>query len=155
MFQDIFVKYWRYLDESQKRSVEEIWVQLGFEKGKRGEDGRMALGMDMVEYQLRIAGELIDILSDPQVDTRVTGFNPDKWQRQLLDVVDKRRLPFFSIFYHSKDFYVGTWNYFSSQLTQNTVSLQYSRIQTEFVRSEYPCFTQYQVYTKTFQTNRL
>lgn len=84
--------HWDNLDEHQKSIVTEMWISLGFEKSKKRsiyDENRLSLNINMVYYQLAYGGELIDIQSDPQKDSRVTGFHPDAWQRKMLDAVDR------------------------------------------------------------------
>jgi hypothetical protein len=91
---ELIVNYWDYLDERQKDQVGEWWMQLGFGKSKRQVviDTKLTLDISIVNYQLAYGGELIDIQSDPQKDDRVAGFYPDKWQRDMLDIVDRSKL---------------------------------------------------------------
>lgn len=87
----MFVKYYKYLDDTQKEKILYFWASLGFgrpESVKRRPDKQFNLDIDLVYYQLQYGGRMIDVLSDPKKDERVTGFWPDAWQRRMLDAVD-------------------------------------------------------------------
>ena len=47
----------------------------------------MTIGEDPVDWQLRVFGEHMDRSFDSQKDDRVK-FEPDKWQREVLDKLD-------------------------------------------------------------------
>ena len=49
----------------------------------------MAIGEDPVDWQLRVFGEHMDRSFDSQKDDRVR-FEPDKWQREVLDRLDAK-----------------------------------------------------------------
>ncbi|CAJ0558517.1 unnamed protein product, partial [Mesorhabditis spiculigera] len=88
-------QHWEHLDEKQRDDLSNIWHSLGFapftsrKVSTEAKAQKLTLKMNPVYYQMRYGGELIDIQSDPQKDERVTGFHPDAWQRDMLDVVDK------------------------------------------------------------------
>jgi len=50
----------------------------------------LAVGLPSYRFQLMYAGHLMVRNVDSAPDDRVSGFYPDKWQRDLLDVVDKK-----------------------------------------------------------------
>jgi hypothetical protein len=67
------------------------WASLGFGRpdSVKRRDKQYDLDIDLVYYQLKYGGRMIDVLSDPCKDERVTGFHPDAWQRRMLDAVDQ------------------------------------------------------------------
>lgn len=84
-----FTKYWPHLDEQQREKITDLWITLGFYKHPKKKAGReFDLNIDLIYYQLFYGGRLVDVQSDPKEDDRVTGFKPDAWQREMLDVVD-------------------------------------------------------------------
>lgn len=71
-----------------------FWASLGFGKAeslKRRPDKQMDLQIDLIHYQLKYGGRMIDVLTElaTKKDDRVTGFSPDAWQRKMLDAVDQ------------------------------------------------------------------
>uniref|UniRef100_A0A0N5BAM6 Helicase ATP-binding domain-containing protein n=1 Tax=Strongyloides papillosus TaxID=174720 RepID=A0A0N5BAM6_STREA len=85
-----FALHYENFDNKQKEKIDEYWALLGFSdktKNKRLQS-QLTLDIDLIYYQLEYAGRYIDVLSDPKKDNRVTGFSPDKWQRDMLDAVD-------------------------------------------------------------------
>ncbi|KAI6202421.1 hypothetical protein M3Y96_00946700 [Aphelenchoides besseyi] len=86
---ECFTKHWKHLDNAQKEKIQDYWCFLGFYKNPKKMNREFDLGIDMIYYQLYHGGRLVDVLSDPQEDDRVTGFWPDAWQRNMLDVVDR------------------------------------------------------------------
>lgn len=89
----MFVKYYNFLDEQQKEKILYLWASLGFGKPelKRRPDKQMDLQIDLIHYQLKYGGRMIDVLTElaTKKDDRVTGFSPDAWQRKMLDAVDQ------------------------------------------------------------------
>uniref|UniRef100_A0A1I8AIS0 Helicase ATP-binding domain-containing protein n=1 Tax=Steinernema glaseri TaxID=37863 RepID=A0A1I8AIS0_9BILA len=85
---DCFNIYYQHYDERQKSKLREIWRSLGFDTTKKS-DMKLDMKINMIYYQLKYGGRLVDIQSDPAKDDRVTGFSPDGWQRRMLDVVDR------------------------------------------------------------------
>ncbi|VDK60417.1 unnamed protein product, partial [Anisakis simplex] len=89
---NLLTVHWNYLNEQQKNVVNDLLVQLGFDTNKKrptNDQNRLSLNMNLIYYQLVYGGEIIDILCDPQRDSRVTGFRPDAWQREMLSAVDR------------------------------------------------------------------
>ena len=85
-----FTKHWQHLDEQQREKVTDLWITLGFYKHPKKKSTReFDLGIDLIYFQLYYGGRLVDVQSDPKVDDRVTGFKPDAWQREMLNVVDQ------------------------------------------------------------------
>ncbi|KAL3083269.1 hypothetical protein niasHS_011071 [Heterodera schachtii] len=88
----ILTKYYDHLDSQQKDKIQTLWLSLGFgvaDSSKRRADKAYNLDIDLVYYQLQYGGRMLEILSDPKKDERVTGFLPDAWQRKMLDAVDQ------------------------------------------------------------------
>uniref|UniRef100_A0A914MJR9 Uncharacterized protein n=1 Tax=Meloidogyne incognita TaxID=6306 RepID=A0A914MJR9_MELIC len=90
----MFVKYFNFIDEQQKEKILYLWASLGFGKAdslKRRPDKQMDLQIDLIHYQLKYGGRMIDVLTElaTKKDDRVTGFSPDAWQRKMLDAVDQ------------------------------------------------------------------
>ncbi|KAI6233832.1 hypothetical protein M3Y99_00875100 [Aphelenchoides fujianensis] len=86
---ECFIKHWKHLDDKQKEKIQDYWSVLGFYKNPKKSSRDFDLGIDLIYYQLYHGGRLVDVQSDPQEDDRVTGFWPDAWQRNMLDVVDR------------------------------------------------------------------
>uniref|UniRef100_A0AC35TV20 Helicase ATP-binding domain-containing protein n=1 Tax=Rhabditophanes sp. KR3021 TaxID=114890 RepID=A0AC35TV20_9BILA len=87
-----FSQHYENFDDKQKEKIDEYWALLGFSdkvKNKR-QQAALTLDIDLIYYQLQYAGRYIDVLSEPEKDNRVTGFAPDKWQRDMLDAVDSK-----------------------------------------------------------------
>uniref|UniRef100_A0A915LR67 Uncharacterized protein n=1 Tax=Meloidogyne javanica TaxID=6303 RepID=A0A915LR67_MELJA len=99
----MFVKYFNFIDEQQKEKILYFWASLGFGKAeslKRRPDKQMDLQIDLIHYQLKYGGRMIDVLTElaTKKDDRVTGFSPDAWQRKMLDAVDQAGKTFVSYY---------------------------------------------------------
>ncbi|KJZ77816.1 hypothetical protein HIM_02993 [Hirsutella minnesotensis 3608] len=49
------------------------------------------LGLSPIEFQLKYCGPYLERSFDPLPDPRVQGFQPDAWQRQVLDAIDANK----------------------------------------------------------------
>ena len=54
-------------------------------------DARYVIDMPFARFQLLHCGHLMQRSLDSRTDERVSSFQPDAWQRELLDVVDRRQ----------------------------------------------------------------
>ncbi|PLN77281.1 hypothetical protein BDW42DRAFT_198545 [Aspergillus taichungensis] len=54
-------------------------------------DGNLAIELSPVEFQLMHAGPYFDRSMGSQADPRVPDFEPDEWQRKILDLIDARK----------------------------------------------------------------
>uniref|UniRef100_A0A0N5AYJ8 Helicase ATP-binding domain-containing protein n=1 Tax=Syphacia muris TaxID=451379 RepID=A0A0N5AYJ8_9BILA len=88
---ELLRKYWDDLEDEPKKFVIFIYIysKLGFGQNS-SISNKISLNMNIIYYQLAYGGEIIDIECDSQKDDRVSGFDPDAWQRRLLDAVDER-----------------------------------------------------------------
>eukprot|EP00457_Paulinella_chromatophora_P000137 gb/GEZN01000137.1/.p1 GENE.gb/GEZN01000137.1/~~gb/GEZN01000137.1/.p1 ORF type:complete len:2022 (-),score=389.33 gb/GEZN01000137.1/:533-5884(-) len=59
-------------------------------KVKKATTRNYTAGMSCARFQMRYAGHVMMRNVDSSPDERVTGFYPDKWQRDLLDIVDNK-----------------------------------------------------------------
>lgn len=55
---------------------------------------RMKLGISEVEFQLIYGGPFMDRSMDSMADPRTPDFNPDRWQRDVLDQIDAKKSVF-------------------------------------------------------------
>lgn len=86
---ELLRKYWDDLEDEPKKFVKNTLERLGFGQNS-SISNKISLNMNIIYYQLAYGGEIIDIECDSQKDDRVSGFDPDAWQRRLLDAVDER-----------------------------------------------------------------
>mmetsp|Transcript_12851 Transcript_12851/g.51283 ORF Transcript_12851/g.51283 Transcript_12851/m.51283 type:complete len:1719 (+) Transcript_12851:141-5297(+) len=70
----------------EEKSQEVKVLLLAATKGKKP---KAPVKMKFVEFQLQHCGALMNRGFDSQQDDRVPHYHPDKWQRELLDVVDR------------------------------------------------------------------
>merc|ERR1712106_1238268 len=86
-----------FKQDKNKETISKYMVKLGFlqlasnlglpvEKGEKGKEGSQSFA----RFQLENMGVYLDHDPPKERDTRVDKFNPDLWQRELFDVVDKR-----------------------------------------------------------------
>jgi hypothetical protein len=62
----------------------------------RSKDGNLGIGMSPMEFQLLYGGPFMDRNMDSAPDARVHDFEPDKWQRDVLDQIDAKHSLFVS-----------------------------------------------------------
>ncbi|EIW78173.1 P-loop containing nucleoside triphosphate hydrolase protein [Coniophora puteana RWD-64-598 SS2] len=74
--------------EKGKRVLGFKFVKLVSSRTGRPEHDFMSVREDAVVWQLRVFGEYMDRSMDSQPDRRVT-FQPDAWQREVLDAIDE------------------------------------------------------------------
>jgi hypothetical protein len=119
MAQDIYRRFKQYLSVAQLQTVQRALIMLGFDDladrivkdyvklpaaaekkveakelrvpaGKQGQYNEYSVGLSSARFQLEYAGPYMLRNVDSAPDARVDGFYPDKWQRDLLDIVDRR-----------------------------------------------------------------
>jgi len=78
LFVDQFIR-----ERPEKISRKDLQVEMPSTK-------ELTVGIPSYRFQLMYAGHLMVRDVDSAFDDRVSGFYPDKWQRDLLDVVDKK-----------------------------------------------------------------
>jgi len=113
MVMDIFRRFKNDISVDQLKELQSVLLRLGFQEAASllvdqfikarperlsrkdllvamPKTKELSVGIPSYRFQLMYAGHLMVRNVDSAPDDRVSGFYPDKWQRNLLDVVDRK-----------------------------------------------------------------